>query len=94
VVSYALLSGWWCAMYVDRVGQTTLSAVPLCVLFYVIYGCISAILGISWLAHDRPDFSVYELPFLVAGAAIFVSPIVVNWALQPLLTRVSKEEIS
>ena len=79
--AYALLSGWWCALWVGAVFRVRLAAVLPCALLAIGWGA-------AYPGHDLTWQDYVTSPGRMVGIAlVFVSPIALNAALQALMAR-------
>jgi hypothetical protein len=78
-LAYALLSGWWAALYVGHLGRVRLAAALPAALLYAVARGVDSLCGFQALYHDSPSLLSSPLAFgTVLGALVFISPIFLN----------------
>lgn len=81
--NYALLSGWWCALYFAHLFQIKpIVSIPL-IIGYLVVGMVSFSTKLSLLSllsyHDPPtEFSGMLFYILLIQSIIFISPILIS----------------
>lgn len=86
-LAYALLSGWWAALYVGFVFTVSTREIMLSVIFYGLI--VAADMHFSWgLFHDPPgEFSLSALVFFLPGLMIYISPILLNALVRRIISK-------
>jgi hypothetical protein len=78
-LAYALLSGWWAALYVGHLGRVRLAAALPAAFLYAVARGVDSLCGFQVLYHDSPSrLSPSFAAGTVLGTLVFISPIVVN----------------
>jgi hypothetical protein len=88
---YAVISGWWCALYVGYIFKIGFGSCAIAFMFYLCYEIVVIIVfGSEWLYHDISgglDFSLFLR--IVSRDIIFISPVFANAAVQYAKHKIS-----
>jgi hypothetical protein len=87
-LAYGLLCSWWAALYVGFVGRITLASLPLAFMIYAVVMCVYGVFKFDlihskFLSQDSASLAIW----LLLGALVFITPIVVNYVVQTVLRR-------
>lgn len=87
-VAYAVLSAWWCSLYVSRLLQLRPITCVWIIAIYVIYALSAAAFQLPHFYHDAPETlnMLYVLVSFGAGI-VMAAPILVDWVVRDVIER-------
>lgn len=92
-IAYGLLTGWWIALYFGYITNISISSSVFPFLIYICTGIFAVICKWTWFYKGLPEtITLYYVIILLLGAAIFVSPILINEVVRKMALLLAKKD--